>query len=303
MLAIIEITRATRRALACAGAPRANPWRPVVLMVCAVMCFPLMQTCVKLLVGDHAMHFLQVTWGRYFFHLLLVPLFFPSSLRLLGHTRRPLIQLTRGLMLFIGTAAAFLAVKYMAIPEMTAISFVAPIVVTLLAAVFLRERVSWQRWLAVVAGFIGVLIIVQPQRDLGWPVVLPLVMACCYAVYQVLTRVMRNDATAGVSLFYTALIGAVLGSIIAPFVWQWPDGVQWALLVGAAFFGALGHFLMIQAYELGEASFIAPFAYAELLAASFAGLLFFGDLIGPNTALGALVIAGAGWYVARSART
>ncbi|MEM7253257.1 MAG: DMT family transporter [Pseudomonadota bacterium] len=278
------------------GTPRL---RAIVLMLSAVACFPLMQTCVKSAMQVYDLHFLQVAWGRYFFHLLLVPLLFPGTLRSVGQTRRPITQLARGLTLFLATVVAFVGVKHLPLPEFTALTFIAPILVTALAALVLRERVNVRRWLAVIAGFVGVLIIIQPQAGFGWAATLPLIMAAFYAVYQVLTRLSRDDVSPGVSLFYTALIGAVVASLIVPLVWQWPELGGWALLIGAAAFGAAGHFLMIKAYERAEASFIAPFAYTELVWAALAGWVIFGDVIGLYTVCGAVVIVAAGWYVAK----
>ena len=115
-------------------------------MVGAMACFPIMQTCVKLVVTDHGLSFMQATWGRYFFHFLVVPLFFPSVFKSLSGATKIGVQVTRGMLLFLGTCAAFLALRYLPLPQVTALGFAAPVMVTVLAALVLRERVGWRRW-------------------------------------------------------------------------------------------------------------------------------------------------------------
>ncbi|MBT6274498.1 MAG: DMT family transporter [Chromatiales bacterium] len=275
-----------------------KPVLALVLMLGAVACFPVMQAAVKTLSIDHGMSFIQTTWGRYFFHFLLVPLLFPGTLRRLRDAERVGIQLTRGVLLFVGTGCAFLSLRYLALPMVTALSFIAPILITVLAAVFLREAVGWRRWTAVGAGFIGVIFIVRPDAGFSWPMVLPLVMASVYAVYQVLTRVVGARADASVSLFFTALVGAVAATLFVPFVWIWPTPMGWVLMIGSALMGGLGHWLMILAYRQAQASFVAPFAYTELIWAAVLGYVVFDQGIGATAWTGAAIIVASGLYIA-----
>ena len=266
-------------------------------MLCAVACFPLMQSCVKELVTHHDMSFVQAIWGRYFFHLLLVPLFFPRTLTTIrdGHHRR--IQVIRGLVLFVSTGFSFLGLRFVPLPEFTALTFIAPVIVTILAALFLHETVGWRRWLAVVIGIVGALVIIRPDVQLEWTVLLPVGMATTYAIYQVLTRMVGVHASPHESLFYTALVGAAAASVMVPLVWVWPSATGWMLLVGSALAAALGHWCMIMAYGRAEASFIAPFAYTELIWATLLGITLFGEIPTTSTWIGAGIIVISGLWI------
>lgn len=271
-------------------------------MLGAVACFPIMQSCVKTLVIDHNMSFMQATWGRYFFHLLLVPILFPGTLRALRDAKRLGLQLTRGVMLFLGTCAAFLALNYLPLPQVTALSFIAPVLVTILAALFLRESVGWRRWSAVIVGIFGVVVIVNPGAEFSLALLLPLTMAAFYSVYQVLTRALHASSSAAVSLFFTAAVGALAATLLVPFWWQTPSLTGWMLLIGSALAGGFGHWLMILAYARAEASFIAPFAYTEIIWASASGYFLFNDTPSLRTCMGATVIVASGIYIAARER-
>jgi drug/metabolite transporter (DMT)-like permease len=280
-----------------------RPFVGLMLMLGAVACFPVMQSCVKTLLLDHNMSFVQATWGRYFFHLLLVPLLFPGTFRAVREGRGLGIQAARGITLFVGTCCAFLALRYLPLPQVTALSFIAPVIVTLLAALFLAESVGWRRWMGVGVGFVGVIIIVRPGDGFTPAMLLPLAMATMYAIYQALTRLARGRVTASASLFYTALTGAIFSSVLVPFWWTSPTPTGWMLLVGSAVAGGVGHWLMILAYERAQASFIAPFAYTELIWAALLGITIFGQGVDQTTMIGASIIVASGLYIAYRERS
>ena len=271
-------------------------------MLGAVACFPVMQSCVKTLVVEHDISFVQATWGRYFFHFLMVPILFPGTLRALRGTHQIGIQIVRGVVLFIGTCCAFLSLRYLPLPQVTALSFVAPILVTVMAAAFLREAVGWRRWTAVGIGLIGVVIIIRPGNDFSWALALPLAMAAMYSIYQVLTRAVHANASPAISLFFTALVGAAAATVLVPFWWVWPTTTGWLLLVGSAAAGGLGHWLMILAFERAEASFVAPFAYTELIWATALGFVLFAQVPDQSTWAGAAIIVCSGLYIASRER-
>ena len=280
--------------------PTAKPLIGIGLMICAVACFPVMQSCVKALIVNHQMSFIQATWGRYFFHLLLVPLIFPGTLRALRDAGHLNIQLMRGVMLFLGTCCAFLALAFLPVAQVTALSFVAPAMVTVMAALYLHETVGMRRWTAVILGIVGVLIVIRPGTEFSWPLVLPLLMAAFYSVYQILTRLVGASATPAVSLVFTALVGAACSSALVPWWWVSPSISGWLLLAGSALAGGLGHWLMIQAYARTQASIIAPFAYTELIWAVALGFTLFGDVPDSATWIGAAIIVISGLYAGRS---
>lgn len=248
---------------------------------------------------NHQMSFIQATWGRYFFHLLLVPLIFPGTLRALRGAGSINIQLARGVMLFVGTCCAFSALGFLPVAQVTALSFVAPAMVTVMAALCLHETVGLRRWSAVILGIVGVLIVIRPGPEFSWHLLLPLLMAAFYSIYQILTRLVGASATPAVSLVFTALVGAACSSALVPWWWVTPSPTGWLLLVGSALAGGLGHWLMIQAYTRTQASIIAPFAYTELIWAVALGFTLFGDVPDGATWLGAGIIAASGLYAGR----
>ncbi|MEC9345035.1 MAG: DMT family transporter [Pseudomonadota bacterium] len=240
----------------------------------------------------------QVIWARYFFHVVFIVICFPLSLRTLFRTERRGLQVLRSVLVFGATACGFTSLTMMPMAQVSAIGYVAPLLVTVLSIFLLKEKVGPRRLAAVAIGFVGVLVILRPDRtDFSWWSLLPLVMASCYAMFLVLTRMIRGAASPINSLFYTAITGAVLATIPLPFIWQTPEPLHWLVFAGMGVIGGTGHFLMIRAFEKAEASMLAPFVYTELLWAIIAGALVFGDIPELSMVIGAIVIMGSGLFV------
>ncbi len=272
------------------------PLRGILLMCAAVLSFVLMNTIVKHL--SETVPVPMIIWGRYVFHCALVLLIFPRRIPTLLHSRRKGLQVLRSALVLMATLCMFTAVSLMPLADVVSITFVAPLIVTGLSVLVLSETVGHRRWLAVAAGFVGVLIVIRPGAGVfQWAAVLALGQAVFYACYQILTRLASRDADPLNALFYTALVGALATSLAAPFFWAPLEPVGWGLLVLAGVFGGVGHFAVIKAYEGADASVIAPFAYTELIWAVLLGLVVFGDLPDGWTFLGAGIIATSGLYV------
>lgn len=281
--------------------PDEHPLRGIALMCAAVFCFVVMNTLVKTLVPDYSVA--QIIWARYFFHFLLILLLFPRRIPTLLITRRRGMQVLRSVLVLLATLCMYSALRYLPLADVVAITFLGPLLVTGLSVLVLGERVGPRRWSAVVIGFVGVLVIIRPGLGIAhWAAVLPLLMATFYATYQIVTRMIRGAADPLNSLFYLALVGVVATSVVAPFDWVWPDWRAWLMLIGTGFFGGLGHFAMIRAYESSPAATIAPFAYTELLWALGVGVIVFGDFPDTWTLVGAAIVAGSGLYVLRRER-
>ncbi|MEZ5647866.1 MAG: DMT family transporter [Alphaproteobacteria bacterium] len=241
----------------------------------------------------------QVVWARYSFHLLLMLFAFPRlGWRGIIVTRRPGLQFVRGLCLALCTSLFFLAIAHIPLPTATAIGFATPFFVAALSVPLLKEQVGWRRWSAISLGFIGVLIVLQPWRGAVDSAALLVVgFAMAYAIYQILTRMVRHYDSAVVSLFYTALIGSVCTSLLAPFIWVQPTPWQWMMLVGLGLCGGLGHLLFIRALSLAPASLLAPFSYLNLLWSTFYGFILWGHIPDRYTFIGAAIIVVSGLYV------
>ena len=242
-----------------------------------------------------------IVWARYFFHVLLVVVALGPRLGWgLVRTRRLGAQLLRGLLLAGSTLFFVFAIKTMPLAETSSITFVAPVLVTLMGAFFLKEKVETARWLAVAGGFAGVVIIVRPGGDVfTWTSVLPLCCAACFAGYQILTRKLANLESPYTSIFYSGLVGSVLMSLTLPYVWVRPQSLFHALLfIVVGIIGGLSHLILIKAYDYAPASSLAPFSYTQLIWVTVMGYLVFGQFPDFWSLIGIGVIMVSGIYIA-----
>ncbi|WP_281018776.1 MULTISPECIES: DMT family transporter [unclassified Minwuia] len=273
-----------------------GPIRGVGLYCLALVLFVGMGTLAKTLAAIYPIE--QVIWARYFFHVLLIVLMFPRRIGSLFKTRRLGLQITRSVVVFAATAFGFTSLSIMPMAEVSAIGYVAPLMVTIMSFLILKEKVGPRRLLAVGIGFVGVIAILRPdQANFSLWSLLPLAMATCYATFMVMTRLIRGAAPPLNSLFYTAIVGAVVATIPLPFIWQDPEPLHWLMFAGMGLIGGTGHFLMIKAFEQTEASMIAPFVYTELLWSIVAGAIFFSEIPGIGMLVGAAVIMASGLFI------
>ncbi len=246
----------------------------------------------------------MIVWARYFVPLiLLLAVFLPRRGTRMLRTAFPVVQLVRGVLLTAGTIFIVFAYRVMPIAEAQAISFIHPVLLTLLAVVFLGEKVSPLGWAAVLIGFSGVLIIVRPGGGLFTPAaILPLGLAFCFSSYQIFTRLISGREDSLNSLFCVLLVGSVVMSLALPFSWidPSPKGLFFFALIGVT--SGIGHFSMIKALEYAPASLLAPFAYIQLLWVSILGVLVFGDFPDAVTLIGMGVVVAGGLLVAASRR-
>jgi drug/metabolite transporter (DMT)-like permease len=272
--------------------------RAVLLMLCTVIFFAVLETTGKYLSRFYPVP--EVVWARYAVHLLLMLAILAPRMRLrLVRTARPIGQILRAALLLGSTLCNFAALSFLPLAEVKAISFVSPLLVAIFAVWLLREHVSWDKWLAVIVGFLGVLFIVRPgSAMLTWASALALGNALCYSLYQIMTRRISEDEDPITTLFYTALVGFLVMSAIMPFVWVTPSlkHVPLVLLLGTM--GVCGHFLLIKALELERASTLSPLGYTQLLWVTLLGYLVFGDLPDRHAVIGMGIIVGSGLYVA-----
>lgn len=241
----------------------------------------------------------EIVWARYTFHLLLMLIAVPKlGWRGVIATQKPWLQIVRGLCLLVCTSLFFVAISHIPLPTATAIGFATPFFVAALSVPILKEQVGWRRWSAILVGFLGVLIILQPWDGPVDPAALLVVgFAVVYAAYQILTRLVRHYDTPVVSLFHTAFVASICTSIVVPFVWVQPLPWQWAMLAGLGFCGGIGHLLFIRALSLAPASLVAPFAYLNLLWSTLYGLFLWDYLPDRYTFMGAALIVASGLYV------
>jgi drug/metabolite transporter (DMT)-like permease len=272
--------------------------RAIAFMLCTVMCFAVLETTAKYLTRFYPVP--QVVWGRYTIHMLLMLVLLGPRMRLdLVRTAQPGSQLIRATLLLGSTLCNFGAVSVLPLAEVKAITFVSPLLVTLFAVWLLHEKVSRDKWLAVIVGFAGTLFIVRPgSAMLSPPAALALGSALCYSLYQIMTRRLSDDEDPLVTLFYTALVGFIAMSLFAPLISRPVTLPHLLLFLLLGSLGALGHYLLIRALELERASTLSPIGYLQLLWVTLLGFVVFGDLPDLQAVLGMLIIVGSGLYVA-----
>lgn len=255
-----------------------RPLLGIGLMLAAMATLPFLDVVAKFL-GQQGVPVLQIVWARMFFGALLT---LPFAIKLAGPTKLlpnlPLMHTLRAMFLIAATGFYFWGLKFMPIADCLAIFFVQPLIITVLSPLVLGETVGIRRWLAVIAGFIGTLIIIRPGfQEVNPGVFLSLGAGASLAIYMLLTRKISGSANAMVTTFYTSLMGAVLTSIAVAFTWQHVSAQQWGLFALLAFIATFGHYLIVRAYDFSEASLLAPLAYTEMIMATAAGWWFFGD--------------------------
>ena len=239
---------------------------------------------------------LQIAWARYVFQMAMVPLVIGRIRpRDILRTRRPGLQVARSLLMVGATLSFFTAVNYMPVAEASAIGMIAPLMVTTLATPMLGERVGPRRWMAVVIGLIGALIIIRPGfGSLSWAAILPVITAICYALYQITTRMLADIDPPITTFFYSGAVGVVVLSLAVPFAWQTPTAGGWAMMIALGLIAGAGHFCVIQALRRAPASVLAPFSFTQLI---WVTILVFGDFPDNYTLLGAAIVVGSGGYV------
>lgn len=288
-------------------AARAQALSGIAFLVVATACFAVLDTTVKV-VGAF-ISILVAVWFRYLFQAVAVTaLMLPLRGRTLLQTRHPRFQVLRGLLLLMVSGLSFVSLQFMPVGEFTAIVMISPLVVTLLAALFLKEQVALQRWALVFGGFVGALLVVRPGSNLvGWASLLPLLMVFTYAWFQILTSHMTRTEDPMTLHFYTGWVGTLLASAVLPFVWQaMPDGRTFALLCLIGLMGTVGHFLLILAFARTPASTLTPYLYAQIGFAMLCGWLVFDHVPGvlELAGIGMIVVCGAtaSWLTARERR-
>ncbi len=245
----------------------------------------------------------EIAFARFFIHLVLVATFLRLRAPSLLASHRPVLQMLRSSLLLGTTLFGLFALNVMPFLDFSAVAWIAPVLVTALSVLILREHVSLRGWASVFAGLAGVWIIVARGGIDVSPIMLwPLLAALCNAFYQITTRMLHLSDPPLTTLFYSAVAGTVFCAAFLPFTGIAPKPADLALMVGLGSLGAASHFCMIRAFALAPANIIAPFGYTALIWATLSGILVFGEIPGLRTLIGAALIAAAGLSIFLGAR-
>ena len=276
-----------------------------ILFMCgAGILFPVMGGFAKFL-GEDGYNSLQVSWARAFGHILFmlgafVPRFGLGMLR----TRRLGTQVLRSALLMTSNLSFFFAIVSIPMAKAATISLTAPLVVALLAWPMLGERTTVGRLIALGVGFAGVVIVIRPGTELfQWASLFVLLSAVCYALYQLLTRLIAGVESPETSAIYSSIIGGFGLILVLPFVWRTPQSARDIFFFcSLGVLGALGHYCVARAMNYAPANIVSPFQYMQLLGSVAVGYLFFGNFPDVLGWVGAAIIVAAGLYIGWSQR-
>lgn len=276
----------------------AQPLIGIALMAGCMSFFPIMDAVSKLL--QDRLNVAEVVFGRsLFYFLLILPFLFHRHGTEWLTPNRPWLQVVRGLLSAASSILFTLAIAFLPLADTLAIFFVHPLLATAMSPLVLGERVGPWRWSAVIVGFAGALVIIQPGFAEVSPAALIAIGAgLCFALAQLLTRKLAKADPALTTMAITSLIAIAVTGGMLPFVWVTPTLWELLLIAIAGFIGFAGYWMLTLAYDYAAASQLAPFTYVEIVGATILGYLMFGDFPAPVTWAGIGLIVGSGIVIA-----
>jgi len=271
--------------------------KAIILNASAWMIVPVMDAFAKYL--SSSMDVLQITWSRYFFTvvftLTLMLLFYRQSL---VWTKKPALQLIRGLIFVFSTYLFFYAISEISLPKALTLAFVAPICVTALSPFFLDEKVGIRRWTAVSLGFIGTLIVIRPGFiEFNLATFAALGNGICYGFYLIITRKLSRSDNSLLTLLFSGVVGTLIISLFMPSVWVNPSPNQWFMMAIIGFIASVAHLFIILSLKYADASKLAPLGYTEIITNIIISYYFFNELPDNWTYLGLFIIVLSGLYI------
>ena len=273
--------------------------KAIIFNLLAWVMLPIMDGIAKYLSSD--IHVLQITWARYFFTVFFtLPIIFFLFKKYFVWTKKPKLQFLRGLILLIANICFFYSISVISLAKALTLAFIAPLIVTAFSPFFLGEKVGYRRWLAVIIGFVGSLVVIRPGFvEINFASIAALITGFMYGFYLIITRKLSSSDNPLLTLLLTGVVGAVIISLVMPIVWVQPSLKQWSLMAAVGIFACIGHFFLILSLKYADASKLAPFSYFEIVTNIFIGYYFFGDFPDNWTFLGLFIIISAGVYIYR----
>jgi drug/metabolite transporter (DMT)-like permease len=266
------------------------------LTALGMLLFAVTDAMSKLLVRDYSVS--EALWIRYIiFALFSLWIAWPLGIRSAARSARPWLQAARALLAVIEGATFVVALRYLPLADTHAVAAASPLIVVGMSAAWLGERIGVRRWLAVLVGFAGVMLIIRPGfTQFSWPLLIPLVGAFMWALYQVMVRFLARDDRPETTLLWSAFVGLAAVTLVAPWDFRLPDAWSWVLFITVGILGSLAHYALIRALDYAEASAVQPHGYTLLVWAALMGWLVFGDVPTPWTIMGACIVVLSGLY-------
>lgn len=268
------------------------------LMILAIFLLSIMDGISKYLSQHYSV--IAINMFRYWFFgaLLIFLSFSPKEKKIkLPETKYKYIQILRGTILAIEMCFAHYCFLKIGLIEAHAIFASGPLIVAIFSLIILNEKFGWRRWLAIIVGFIGILIILRPGLKVFDPISLIAVgCAIAFSLYQVLTRYVSDQDDSNTSFFYTGVTGLIVLTLIGPFFLTEIVFKDIFFIIAVCCLGAAGHYLMIKSFQNAEASILQPFIYLHLVFVSFIGIFIFDENIDSYILIGSIIVIGAGLY-------
>ena len=273
--------------------------KAIIFNLLAWVMLPVMDGIAKYLSSD--LPVLQITWARYFFTVFFtLPIIFFLFKKYFVWTKNPKLQFLRGLILLIANICFFYSISVISLAKALTLAFIAPLIVTSFSPFFLGEKVGYRRWLAVIIGFVGSLVVIRPGFvEINLASIAALITGVMYGFYLIITRKLSSSDNPLLTLLLTGVVGAIIISLIMPIVWVQPSLTQWSLMAAVGIFACIGHFFLILSLKYADASKLAPFSYFEIITNIIIGYYFFGDFPDKWTFIGLFIVVSAGIYIFR----
>jgi len=273
--------------------------KAIILNASAWMIVPVMDAFAKHL--SISMDIFQITWARYFFTVVFtLSLMFFFYRETLVWSKRPKLQLIRGIILAFSTLCFFYSISVISLPKALTLAFVAPITCTALSPIFLNEKVGIRRWSAVLVGFLGTLIVIRPGFiDVNLATLAALACGICYGFYLVITRKLSTSDNSLLTLLFTGVVGLSIISVFMPSVWINPSLNEWIMMAIIGLIASVAHLFIILSLKYADASKLAPLGYTEIITNIIISYYFFHELPDNWTYLGLFIIVLSGLYISR----
>ncbi|RWR33036.1 DMT family transporter [Sinirhodobacter populi] len=279
--------------------------RKGVMMMVAVTFIFAMQDGISRHLSEAYNTYMIVMIRYWFFALFVIAMAARTrgGLRHAIRAKRPWLQALRGILLVVQIYVIIFSFVQNGLINTHSVFICYPLIVAALSGPILGEKVGWRRWTAIAVGFVGVIIILDPGKGLfTMGAIIPLLSAVIFAAYALLTAYVGHSDDGIVSFFWTGIVGVVFATLGGMFFWEPMSLGDWGWMALLCLTATSGHYLMIRAYEMAEASALQPIAYLQLVWGSILGMWAFGDVLHLHVAIGAAITVGAGLFTIWRAR-
>jgi drug/metabolite transporter (DMT)-like permease len=278
-----------------------NPLRGIALSASACAVFAVADTTSKYL--STALPIIEIQWIRYMLFLGMAATLAARAQGRFVRPHNPKLQIVRGLCVTGSSVLFVYGIREMTMAQATTISFLSPLLITVLSIPLLGEIVGVRRWAAVLAGMAGMLIVVRPGTGGFQPAAMfGVASSGCWALALIITRKIAASDEPTTTILWSALVGVVVLTILLPFEARWPDWWQLGLCLMLGVLSSAGQWLVVLAHRLAPASLLAPISYTQLPWVCIGGYVVFDNLPDQWTLIGATIIIASGLYTAHRER-